>query len=169
MSSPDSNGSPTSQRRTRLLVLAAVVLTVGIAYSAYWLVHGRYYESTDDAYVASDLVQITSEVPGAVVAVHVDDTQQVERGQLLVELDRSDAEVAMAQAEAELASTVREVVVCSLKRAGCEHSCASATFCSPRPARISHGASRLHRTERSPRKTSNMRRTRSPSLKLRCT
>ncbi|HKQ84442.1 MAG TPA: HlyD family efflux transporter periplasmic adaptor subunit [Steroidobacteraceae bacterium] len=109
MNSPDADDAPTSQRRTRLLVLAAVVLAVGIAYGAYWLVHGRYYESTEDAYVASDLVQITSEVPGAVVAVHVDDTQQVERGQLLVELDRSDAEVAMAQAEAELARAVREV------------------------------------------------------------
>ncbi|MET0661342.1 MAG: efflux RND transporter periplasmic adaptor subunit [Steroidobacteraceae bacterium] len=109
MNSPDPNAPSTSKRRTRLIVLAAVVALVGIGYAAYWLLHGRFYESTDDAYVASDLVQITSEVPGAVVAVHVDDTQQVQRGQVLVELDRADAEVAMAQAEAELARTVRQV------------------------------------------------------------
>jgi membrane fusion protein (multidrug efflux system) len=48
-------------------------------------------------------------VAGAVTAVYVDDTQHVERGQLLVELDRADAEVAMARAEAELAGSVRQV------------------------------------------------------------
>jgi membrane fusion protein (multidrug efflux system) len=93
----------------RLVALAAVVLVAGIVYGSYWLLHARFFESTDDAYVASDLVQITSEVAGAVTAVYVDDTQHVERGQLLVELDRADAEVAMARAEAELASSVRQV------------------------------------------------------------
>jgi membrane fusion protein (multidrug efflux system) len=73
------------------------------------MLHAQYFEETDDAYVASDVVQITSEVAGAVVAIHVDDTQHVERGQVLVELDRADAEVAMARAEAELARSVREV------------------------------------------------------------
>ena len=109
MNNPDPTTEATSKRRKRLIVLGAVVVLVGIGYAVYWLLHGRFYESTDDAYVASDLVQITSEVPGAVVAVHVDDTQQVQRGQVLVELDRADAEVAMAQAEAELARTVRQV------------------------------------------------------------
>jgi membrane fusion protein (multidrug efflux system) len=93
----------------RLLILAAVVIAAGIGYGSYWLLHGRYYEGTDDAYVAADLVQITSEVAGAVTAVYVDDTQHVERGQLLIEIDPADAEVAMARAEAELASSVRQV------------------------------------------------------------
>jgi membrane fusion protein (multidrug efflux system) len=59
--------------------------------------------------VSSDLVQITSEVAGTVIAVHVDDTQHVDRGQPLLELDPADAEVAMASAEAELARSVRSV------------------------------------------------------------
>jgi len=112
MNSPDPTTAGESdhsngKRRMRLIALAVVVVVAGVAYGAYWLLHARFFESTDDAYVASDLVQITSEVAGAVTAVHVDDTQHVERGQLLVELDRSDAEVAMAQAE--LASSVRQV------------------------------------------------------------
>lgn len=90
-------------------MLAALVLVGGIGYGLYWLLHGRFYESTDNAYVATDLVQVTSEIPGSVVAVHVDDTQHVERGQVLVELDRADAELAMAKAEAELARAVRQV------------------------------------------------------------
>lgn len=96
-------------RKRRLLILGIVVLVLGIAYAAYQLLHGRFYESTDDAYVAADVMQITSEVTGTVIAVFVDDTQHVERGQPLVELDRADAEIAMATAQAELARTVRQV------------------------------------------------------------
>jgi membrane fusion protein, multidrug efflux system len=100
-----SNGT----RKRRLLILGLVVLVLGIGYAAWQLLHGRYYESTDDAYVAADIMQITSEVTGTVTGVYVDDTQHVERGQPLVELDRADAEIAMATAQAELARTVREV------------------------------------------------------------
>jgi membrane fusion protein (multidrug efflux system) len=107
---PSEAGTPANgKRRQRLLLLAAVVAVCGIAYGAYWFLHARYFETTDDAYAASDIVQITSEVAGAVSAVHVDNTQHVERGQLLVELDRADAQIAMAQAEAELGSSVRQV------------------------------------------------------------
>jgi membrane fusion protein (multidrug efflux system) len=104
---PATNGNGT--RRKGLLILAAVVAVSAIAYTAYWLSVARHYESTDDAYVASDIVQITSEVPGAVLSVQVDDTQTVERGQVLVELDPADARIAVDASEAELARTVRQV------------------------------------------------------------
>ncbi|NKF21960.1 HlyD family secretion protein [Solimonas marina] len=102
---PPANG----KRRQRLIILAVIVLIALIAYAAYWFLYARYYQSTDDAYVSSDIVQITAEVPGTVTAVHVDDTQHVERGQLLVALDPADAQIAAASAEAELARTVRTV------------------------------------------------------------
>lgn len=102
---PASNG----KRRTRLIALGLAVLVGAGLYGSYWYLHARHFEETDDAYVASDLVQITSEVAGAVTAVFVDDTQHVERGQLLVQLDDADAQVSMAAAEAELARTVRQV------------------------------------------------------------
>lgn len=104
---PATNGN--GARRRGLLTLAAVVALSAIGYTAYWFAVARYYESTDDAYAASDIVQITSEVSGAVLGVHVDDTQTVERGQVLVELDPADANIAVSAAEAELARTVREV------------------------------------------------------------
>jgi membrane fusion protein (multidrug efflux system) len=106
---PAANGNGNGARKRGLLILAAVVVLAGIGYSAYWLTVGRYYESTDDAYVASDIVQITSEVAGTVLGVQVDDTQNVERGQVLVELDPADANIAVSAAEAELARTVRQV------------------------------------------------------------
>lgn len=104
VTSPD-NG----KRNKRLLVLGAVVALSTIAYTAYYLLHSRYFEETDDAYVASDMVQITSEVSGAVISVGVDNTQQVQRGQTLIELDPADAQIAVAAAEAELARAVRNV------------------------------------------------------------
>jgi len=108
--SPQSPPAPANgKRRARLIVLALIVGVGLVAYGAWWWLHARYFEATDDAYVASDVLPITSEVAGTVHAVHVDDTQHVERGQLLVELDRTDAELAVAQAEAELARSVREV------------------------------------------------------------
>jgi membrane fusion protein (multidrug efflux system) len=75
----------------------------------YWFFDGRYFESTDDAYVDGDVVQITSEVPGTVISLHVDDTQLVKAGQPLLELDPADAKVAEANAEADLARAVRQV------------------------------------------------------------
>jgi membrane fusion protein, multidrug efflux system len=112
MSTPEpavADDSAKNKRKQRLLILGIVVLVLGVAYAAYQFFYGRFYESTDDAYVAADVMQITSEVAGTVSSVLVDDTQQVERGQPLVELDRADAQVALAAAQAELARTVREV------------------------------------------------------------
>jgi len=96
-------------RRLWLLILAVVVLLAAVGYGVYWFGHARYFESTDDAYVNGDVVQISSQEPGTVLAVHVDDTQTVAAGAPLVELDPADAKVATANAEAELARSVREV------------------------------------------------------------
>jgi len=102
------NGNPAGRRRA-FLAFGAVLLVAALAWAVYWLVVLQRYESTDDAYVAGDVLQITSEIAGTIVAVAGDDTQTVERGELLVELDPSDARIAVAAAEAELARATREV------------------------------------------------------------
>src|SRR5512146_971374 len=99
----------TGKRRRGLLVLAVVAIVGVVAYGSYWFLVARHYESTDDAYVNGDLVEITSEVPGTVMALSADDTQGVRRGQTLLELDPADAKVAMNNADAGLARAVREV------------------------------------------------------------
>jgi membrane fusion protein (multidrug efflux system) len=104
---PDDSAART--RKQRLMILGVAIAVLGVGYAAYQFLHGRFYESTDDAYVAADVMQITSEVAGTVSSVLVDDTQHVERGQVLVELDRADAQVALEAAQAELARTVRQV------------------------------------------------------------
>jgi membrane fusion protein (multidrug efflux system) len=106
------NPTPNSGNRNRKLgfsILGVVVLLGGLIWFARWFLVSSHYESTDDAYISSDLVQITSEIAGTVISVHVDDTQSVERGALLAELDPADARVATNAAEAELARAVRNV------------------------------------------------------------
>jgi membrane fusion protein (multidrug efflux system) len=106
---PVVHNGANGKRRRRLGVLAAAVVLGLAAYGVYWYSHARFYQSTDDAYVGGDLVQITSEVPGTVTTVNVDDTQSVQREQPLLELDPADAKIAVANAEANLARAVRQV------------------------------------------------------------
>lgn len=98
-----------SARHLAFLGLGALILLGGVGGALYWFLYAQYYESTDDAYVNGDVVQITSEIPGTVLALHVDDTEPVREGQLLVRLDPADARVALADAEADLARAVRRV------------------------------------------------------------
>src|ERR1700723_3179802 len=101
--------APGRARRIGLSALAAVVLLGGLGYGGYWFFDGRYFESTDDGYVNGDVVQVTNEVPGTVLALNVDDTQTVEAGQSLLTLDPADAKIAEHNAEADLARAVRQV------------------------------------------------------------
>jgi membrane fusion protein (multidrug efflux system) len=102
---PRKNG----KRRGFLIAFTLLVLIALVAYGIWWFIFARHFESTDDAYVAGNVVQVTPQVGGTVIAIHADDTERVDAGKPLVELDPSDAKVTLAQAEAQLAQTVREV------------------------------------------------------------
>jgi len=103
-----STAKPALRRRLMLATLAVFVL-IGLAYAAWWLLVGAHYESTDDAYVHGDLVQVTPQISGTVVAIEAEDTETVASGQTLVRLDPADADIALRQAEARLAQAVRQV------------------------------------------------------------
>jgi len=102
-------GPQKAERRRMLLIAAAVLLLAGLVYGGYWMLYSRYYERTDDAYVQGNLVQVTPQIAGTVLSVNADDTDLVKAGQPLVVLDPADAQVALDQAQANLAQTVREV------------------------------------------------------------
>jgi membrane fusion protein (multidrug efflux system) len=89
-------------------VIGAVVL-VALAGAAVWWVHGQGYEDTDDAQVAADIVAVSARVPGTVTAVHVVDNQDVRAGDVLVELDPTDLQVAVAQARAAVAQAQAQI------------------------------------------------------------
>ena len=107
MSDASNNGN--SSRRRGFLILGVVILIGALAYGAYWFFDARFYETTDDAYVGGNIVAVTSRENGTVQALHVDNTQAVKRGQLLIELDPSVVDVNVAAAEANLARTIRSV------------------------------------------------------------
>jgi membrane fusion protein (multidrug efflux system) len=101
--------TPNGKRRFWLVLVAAIVIAGGLAWGLYWLFYARYFESTDDAYVAGNVVTITSKENATVLALHVDNTQTVKQGQLLVEMDPATAKVNLQAAEAGLAQAVRSV------------------------------------------------------------
>ncbi len=100
-------GNP--QRRRALTALASVVVVAGLGWAAYEYLVASHYESTDNAYVQGNVIQITPQIGGTVMAIMADDTDFVKAGQPLVQLDPADAKVALDQAEAALAQAVRQV------------------------------------------------------------
>ncbi|MBW2942666.1 efflux RND transporter periplasmic adaptor subunit [Zhongshania aquimaris] len=98
-----------SPRRRQMLIASAIFLFIGAAWFSHWALISRYHEDTEDAYVVGNIVQVTPQTAGTVVAIYADDTQRVTAGQILVKLDDSDAQIALDQAQAELAQTVRQV------------------------------------------------------------
>ncbi|MGL4409880.1 MAG: HlyD family secretion protein, partial [Zoogloea sp.] len=102
--------TPTPQRRNRLLLaLGGVVLTAAAGVGGYWALYGARYVSTDNAYTATEIAQVTPSVDGTVAEVKVTDTQAVHQGDVLVVIDPTDARLALAQAEAELGRALRRV------------------------------------------------------------
>jgi membrane fusion protein, multidrug efflux system len=84
-----------NRRRRWLVVLGAALVLIALVWLARWLLYARFYESTDDAYVAGDLVNVMSQVSGTVVSIGADETDLVEAGQELVRLDATDARIAL--------------------------------------------------------------------------
>jgi membrane fusion protein (multidrug efflux system) len=111
MNAPTSPVRPAtrSTRKKALAILASVVVLSALVWGVYeWRV-ASHYESTDNAYVQGNLIQITPQLGGTVVAILADDTDFVKAGQSLVKLDAADAKVALDQAGANLAQAVRQV------------------------------------------------------------
>jgi membrane fusion protein (multidrug efflux system) len=91
------------------LTVVALVVLAGLAYGAYEWYAGRNQESTDNAYVQGNVIQITPQIGGTVTAILADDTDFVKAGQPLVKLDAADAKMALDLVEANLAQAVRQV------------------------------------------------------------
>ncbi|MEZ2696683.1 multidrug efflux MFS transporter periplasmic adaptor subunit EmrA, partial [Hafnia alvei] len=98
----------TRHRKTWLTILTVIFVVIGIAYLAYWFLVLRHHQETDDAYVTGNQVQISAQVSGSVTKVYFDGTDLVKAGDILVTLDRTDAEQAYEKAKTALANSVRQ-------------------------------------------------------------
>jgi membrane fusion protein (multidrug efflux system) len=90
-------------RRKPFIIAFIVLLVLSIAGFFYWL-NARNFQETDDAYVDGHVIPITPQVSALVGAIHIDDNQLVHKGDLLVELDPTDFDVALQQAQGAQAS-----------------------------------------------------------------
>jgi membrane fusion protein (multidrug efflux system) len=95
------------RRKRLLLIFAGVLVVIAVVYFLYDSLVLSKRVSTDNAYVAAETAQVMPLVSGQVIDVTVSDTQTVKRGQVLMRLDDSDQQIAVAQAEADLAGAER--------------------------------------------------------------
>ncbi|WP_287879664.1 HlyD family efflux transporter periplasmic adaptor subunit [Aquitalea sp.] len=95
-------------RKRNLFVATGIIAALAIGYGVYWGLVLSHQESTDDAYVAGHMVQLTPEVAGTVVKISAEDTDRVNSGQTVVAFDNSDAKLAFERARNEFVQTVRE-------------------------------------------------------------
>ena len=106
-SAPDQQAA--AKRKKLFAIFGGVFAVLAIGYGSYWHFIGSRYVSTDNAYTATEISQLTPAVSGIVAAVNVVDTQYVKQGDVLVVIDNRDATLALAQAEAEVGRAERRV------------------------------------------------------------
>lgn len=97
------------KRKTGLTIAIALFLIVGLAWAAYWFLYARYHETTENAYVSGNMVMVNAQTVGTVEAIMADENQEIKAGQVLVKLNPTDAQVALSQAQAQLAQATRQI------------------------------------------------------------
>ena len=108
---PAADAAPdaSAKRKRGFAILGAVVLGAGVLYGGYELLFAGRYVETDNAYVAAEIAPVTALAAGTVIKVAAIDTMAVKKGDVLLELDPSDARIAVAEAEAAVAQALRRV------------------------------------------------------------
>ncbi|MGK3143410.1 multidrug efflux MFS transporter periplasmic adaptor subunit EmrA [Pantoea sp. C2G6] len=105
---PQPSANKKKKRKGVLIVLLLIFVLIGIAWGVYWFLVLRHFQETDDAYVAGNQVQVMAQVSGSVNKVWFEDTDYVKKGDVLVSLDKTDAEQAFEKAKTALATSVRQ-------------------------------------------------------------
>jgi membrane fusion protein (multidrug efflux system) len=107
---------PHSNKRKPLLILTGVLCVIGLVALIVWFV-SRGHEETDDAFIDGHIINVSPRIAAEVVGVHFTDNQEVAKGQLLVELDPRDYQVALEKADAQLVASNAQVRQAEAQRA----------------------------------------------------
>ena len=120
---PPSQGSPRihpkairTSRNRRLLIVAALVLISTVVYLNYWWTHDRFWVRTDNAYVTGNLVPVAAQASGIVTQVLAEETQFVNRGDVMIQLDEHQAYAALGRARGRLGEEVRRIAALFMTR-----------------------------------------------------
>ena len=106
---PVSPAEPPGKRRLLPFLIFGVVLLICAVAGGLWWLHARHFEQTDDAFIDTNISQISAQVSGRTLHILVDDNQLVQAGQLLVELDPRDWQAKLDEAEAQRGSAAAQV------------------------------------------------------------
>ncbi|HKY73479.1 MAG TPA: efflux RND transporter periplasmic adaptor subunit [Nitrospira sp.] len=98
-----------AQRTRRLLVVSVVLALAALCYGLYWWTSARFWVETDNAYVTGNLVPVAAQASGIVTQVLFEETQFVNRGDVLIRLDEHEAYAALGRARGRLGETVRRI------------------------------------------------------------
>jgi membrane fusion protein, multidrug efflux system len=98
-----------ARRNLSLALVGLVAVAAALFFGVRWETRERYFVTTDNAFVTGNLIPVYADATGLVAEVLVEETQDVEKGQLLLRMDEQRAAAALAQAEGELAQAVRAV------------------------------------------------------------
>ena len=101
---PEKRYSPDARRKRRRNLIIIIAVVVAIVAALFLWRYFSSYESTDDAQADVHLYPVSARVSGYVIRVSVNDNQWVSKGDVLVEIDPTDYQVALAQAQANLAN-----------------------------------------------------------------
>ncbi|MCD1126667.1 multidrug efflux MFS transporter periplasmic adaptor subunit EmrA [Jinshanibacter sp. LJY008] len=111
MSAETLSPQPRSNKQTRklaMIIASVLFILIGAGYAIYWFVALRHHQATDDAYVAGNQIQVMAQIAGNVTTIHVDNTDRVKQGDVLLTLDPTDAQQAFERAQTALANSVRQ-------------------------------------------------------------
>ena len=105
----NSSNNKSQQRKKGLSIFILLLLLISIGSAAYWYFFIKGFEETDDAYVSGNQVMVSAQVAGNISKINVDNMDPVQAGDVLLELDDTNAKLSFEQAKSNLANAVRQV------------------------------------------------------------
>ena len=99
----------TKNRKKGLSIFILLLIVSGILAAFYWLFFLKDIESTEDAYVGGNQIMVSGQVAGNVAKINVDNMDKVRAGDILIELDNTNAKLSFEQAQSNLANAVRQI------------------------------------------------------------
>ena len=105
----NSSNNKSQQRKKGLSIFILLLLLISLGSAAYWYFFIKGFEETEDAYVSGNQVMVSAQVAGNISKINVDNMDPVQAGDVLLELDDTNAKLSFEQAKSNLANAVRQV------------------------------------------------------------